>query len=190
MDGIFFDGSWSDLDMCNLSSPLELNCDGMWKKFELIESPPLSPSRQDDDLLSLQSLMAFSAETLLETPPDSGDELEPLAGIDCMWSSTSQALQQTVLSSSPGSTKNVQLKFKMSDDAPAEKYSPFPFSLNDPLTFIHRPTTLKRPADSGTEFDLCFVCVSVLSFLFLARPFSLFDSSRVYWCVLSTNFPV
>lgn len=157
VDGaVFFDGGWSDLDSACENFHSTVLSDVLWKKFELLETPPLSPSRQDDESLSPVNINVATSISFSnpESPPDSEDELDtPLAGEDCMWSSFSSpvaGLPPVLSGSSSSPVKGVQLRFKLTDEATTERLFPYPLSEH----VLAQPASLKRPADSGKATSL------------------------------------
>lgn len=144
-------------------SPSSLPNEDMWKKFELLPTPPLSPRRDDDydmNSLDLEDFNLIFDEffekesaipkimTLSETPPNLNSNLIQ----DCMWSGDSGRY--------PTGDKNAACPDVNSADC-VDPAAVFPYPIHS-LNSIHSETKLhslgtETPSDSEEEIDVVTV---------------------------------
>ncbi|XP_071117119.1 myc protein-like [Haliotis cracherodii] len=152
-----------DVDFYNLNTPTLMPSEDIWKKFELLPTPPRSPKHEVSDLLDYESTDIsdfLQNEAVLKPPNLPFPESPPPSSLcskliqDCMWSGSHQIGFDMKVEKSPSPGPDTRQNENGQTETPSDCVDPaavFPYPISDTrLTNLGTET----PSDSEEEIDV------------------------------------
>ncbi|KAL5017399.1 hypothetical protein ScPMuIL_006988 [Solemya velum] len=137
--------------------------ENIWNKFELLPTPPLSPTRDDSDLFAcideaklfdLSEYIESVAGTFPESPPSPSLHTKLIQ--DCMWSDTTSAAGKSTANKLPNCT-STNCEVQTTDCVDPTTVFPYPITNVAATELKEHSLGIETPSDSEEEIDVVTV---------------------------------